>query len=141
MKTASHFRLLAQGVTVWTAFWAAGLPNYYQQYSQPTLAVFCTLLSVGISLIAVYVLSRARPEIRLQRAFWISAYFTVPLFVLDTLYCGFYLGHGVFFPLRYWYLTVFYFTPWFTFIPTALLLRGTTCAPRLGQVRFDLGGS
>jgi hypothetical protein len=123
MKIAGHLTLLAQGVTVWAAFWVAGLPDYYQQYSPTALAVLCILLSVAVSLLAVRLLSRARPETRLQRAFWISTYFTVPLFVLDALYCGYFLGHGVGFLWHYWYLTVFYFTPWLTFIPTALLLR------------------
>jgi hypothetical protein len=31
--------------------------------------------------------------------------------------------HGAAFLGRYWYLTIFYFTPWLTFVPTALLLR------------------
>lgn len=45
--------------------------------------------------------------------------------ILDWLYCGVYLKHGTAFLSQYWYLTVFYFTPWLTFVPTALLLRRT----------------
>lgn len=123
MTIARHFILLGQGVAVWLLFWLAGLPDYYQQYSQVTMAVFCTLLSVAISLAALFILRRGRPETRLRRAAWISFYFTVPLALLDWLYCGIYLGHGVFFLVRYWYLTLFYFTPWLTFVPTALLLQ------------------
>ncbi|MBI5483509.1 MAG: hypothetical protein HY888_03480 [Deltaproteobacteria bacterium] len=123
MTVAKHITLFVQGISVWALFWLAGLPDYYQQYSQVTMAVFCILLSVVISLAALYFLRRGRPETRLSRAIWISFYFTVPLAILDWLYCGVYLGHGAYFPVRYWYLTLFYFTPWLTFVPTALLLR------------------
>jgi len=130
MKPAQHLSLLTQGVVVWGAFWVAGLPDYYQQYSQAALGVGCTLLSVAISLAALYVLSRGRPETRLSRAFWISFYYTLPFAVLDALYCGLYLGHGVSYLYIYWYLTVFYISPWLTFIPTAMLLRRFSRAPR-----------
>lgn len=123
MSAEKHFTLFVQGITVWALFWLAGLPSYYQQYSLVTMAVFCTLLSVTVSLAALLILQRGRPETRLQRAVWISFYFTVPLAVLDYLYCGVYLGHGATFVSRYWYLTIFYFTPWLTFVPTALLLN------------------
>lgn len=125
MAAGRHITLFVQGIVVWALFWLAGLPDYYQQYSPVGMAIFCTLLSVAISLAALFILRRGRPETRLPRAVWISFYFTVPLALLDWLYCGVYLGHGVFFPVRYWYLTLFYFTPWLTFVPTALLLRRT----------------
>ena len=124
MKARSHFALLVQAVAVWIAFWLAGLPDYYQQYSPAALGAGCTLLSVVISLAALYVLSRGRAETRLSRATWISFYYTVPFALLDTLYCGLYLGDGVSYLHKYWYLTVFYVTPWLTFPPTALLLQG-----------------
>lgn len=125
MSVAKHLSLLCQGVAVWTMFWLAGLPAYYQQYSPVTMAVACIVISVTISLWAVLVLLRGRPETKLRRAVWISFYFTVPLAILDWLYCGIYLEHGPTFLVRYWYVTVFYFTPWLTFIPIALLLRRT----------------
>jgi hypothetical protein len=110
-------------MVTWALFWLAGLPGYYQQYSQVTMAVFCILVSVAVSLAALVILLRGRSEARLRRALWISLYFTVPFAILDWLYCGVYLGQGADFLFRYWYLTVFYFTPWLTFLPTALLLR------------------
>ncbi len=122
MRQASHYRLLLQGVLVWFAFWLAGLPDYFQQYSMTWIAILSIVLSVLISLAAILVLQRTRPEIRMQRALWISFYYTVPLFVLDALYCGFWLGHGAGYFWKFWYLTVFYFTPWLTFPPTAWLL-------------------
>jgi amino acid transporter len=118
-----HLTLLFQAVCAWAIFWVAGLPSYYQQYSLVILAVGCILLTVAISLAAVFVLRRTKPENRLMRAFWLSFYYTIPLAAFDALYCGVYLGHGVNFLYKYWYLSVFYVTPWLTFIPTAILLR------------------
>ena len=123
MDPRRHLKLLLQAITVWAAFWIVGLPDYYQQYSTVALAVGSILLSVGISLAAVAVLRRGRAELRRARAIWISFYFTVPFFALDALYCGWYLGHGASYLASYWYLTVFYLTPWLTFPPTEWLLR------------------
>ena len=50
-------------------------------------------------------------------------YYTLPFALLDTLYCGIYLGHGAHYLTQYWYLSVFYVTPWLTFMPTEYLLR------------------
>ncbi len=122
MTAKKHFALFLQASLVWAAFWLAGLPGYYQQYSQLLLAVGSILLSVLISLAAIFVLLRARVETRMSRAFWLSFYYTLPFAVYDTLYCGVYLGHGADYLSGYWYLTVFYITPWFTFMPTAYLL-------------------
>jgi hypothetical protein len=123
MGPRRHLKLLLQGIAVWFAFWIAGLPHYYQQYPTVLLALGCVLLSVGISLLAIVAMRRGRAELRRARAYAIAFYFTVPFFVLDALYCGWYLGHGADFLARYWYLTVFYLTPWLTFPPTAWLLR------------------
>lgn len=123
MKLKSHVSLLAQGVAVWATFWVLGLPRYYQQYSPAVLGVGCTLLSVAISLAALYVLLSARPATRMSRALWLSVYYTVPFAALDSIYCGLVLGHGAAYLSQYWYLSVFYVTPWLTFPTTALLLR------------------
>jgi hypothetical protein len=123
MSPRRHLKLLLQGIGVWVGFWVAGLPDYYQQYSTVLLAIGSILLSVAISLGALWILRRGRPQFRRARACWIAFYFTVPFAVLDTLYCGWYLGHGAGYLASYWYLTVFYLTPWLTFPPTAWLLR------------------
>lgn len=123
MSATRHGRLLALALALWGAFWLAGLPDYYQQYSAVAMGIGSIGLSVAISLAALFILLRGQPETRLRRALWISFYFTVPLAVLDSFYCGIYLGHGAAFLGRYWYLSVFYVTPWMTFVPTALLLR------------------
>jgi hypothetical protein len=123
MNSRKHLGLLLQSISVWATFWLAGLPSYYQQYSLVALAIGSVLLSVAISLLAIFVLRLGRAETRLNRAFWLSIYYTIPFALLDTLYCGVYLGYGAGFLSKYWYLSVFYITPWLTFIPTALLLR------------------
>lgn len=123
MGTHRHLAWLGQAVAAWFGFWLVGLPHYYQQYSTVVMAVACVLLSVAISLAAIAVLRRGRPERRRARAWWLSFYFTVPFAALDTLYCGWYLGHGAGYLASYWYLTVFYLTPWLTFPPTEWLMR------------------
>ena len=123
MTPQKHLNLLVQSVVIWALFWVAGLPSYYQQYSAPALGVGCTILSVLISLAAIRILQRSRPENRRARAFWCSVYYTVTFAVLDSLYCGVYLGHGAGYLTQYWYLSVFYVTPWLTFLPTESLLR------------------
>jgi hypothetical protein len=125
MSVRGHFRLMIQAIVVWFAFWLLGLPAYYQQYSTVALAVASTVLSALIVLAAVAVLRRGTPQARFRRALWFSVYSTVPFAILDTLYCGFYLGHGTGYLWKYWYLTVFYFTPWITFIPIAILLSNS----------------
>lgn len=126
MRSQQHLVLFLQAVGVWGAFWLAGLPSYYQQYSTITLAIGCILLSVAISFAAVLVLRGGRDESRVSRAFWLSAYYTVPFAALDALDCGWYLGYGAEFLVRYWYLSIFYLTPWLTFMPIAVLLRHST---------------
>ena len=124
MTPAKHRNLFIQSIVIWFLFWLAGWPAYYQQYSPQALGVACAVLSVAISLAALRILLRSRPENRRARAFWCSVYYTVTFAVLDTLYCGWYLGHGMQYLWSYWYLTVFYVTPWLTFMPTERLLRG-----------------
>lgn len=124
MTLRKHVILLTQAASAWFVFWLIGLPSYYQQYSTVTLAVASILLSVAISLAAIFVLREGKDSTRMSRAFWLSFYYTLPLAVLDALYCGWYLGFGFSFFTKYWYLTVFYVTPWLTFIPTAILLNG-----------------
>lgn len=123
MPVAKHLTLLAQCLVAWAVFWLIGWPDYYLQYSTVALGVACTVLSVAFSLLAVWLLVNTRPAHRVSRALWLSFYFTVPFAVLDTLYCGVHLGYGGDYPRVFWYLTVFYVTPWLTFLPTAWLLQ------------------
>jgi hypothetical protein len=130
MTPRQHIGLLLQAICVWFAFWLIGLPSYYQQYSAVAMASASVLLSVAISLAAILLLRRGQDQTRMARAFWLSVYYTLPFAALDALYCGWYLGHGSEFITQYWYLSVFYVTPWLTFMPTAALLRGQKASPR-----------
>jgi hypothetical protein len=123
MTPRRHLGLLLQGSVAWLAFWLIGWPAYYQQYSTVAMAVASILLSVAISLAAIALLLREREPTRIRRAFWLSVYYTAPFLLLDAVYCGWYLGHGARFLATYWYLTIFYVTPWLTFMSTAWLLR------------------
>jgi hypothetical protein len=84
---------------------------------------FDLLLLIPIAAIVYLVLRRLRPERRLRVALWLAFYFTVPLAFYDWLYCGLYLGHGIQFIYRYWYLTVYYAIPWVLMPLVALLLN------------------
>lgn len=122
MRSSAHLRLLALATVVWVAFWIAGLPDYYQQYSRPSMVGFSAALIPAIAILGARVIGRAKAPRRMRLAFWLSFYFTVPFLLYDYLYCGWYLGHGWRFLIEYWYLTVFYFVPWLLFIPTAMFL-------------------
>jgi hypothetical protein len=125
-----HLILLVQATAAWAGFWLIGLPDYYRQYSDQTLGVLCTLLSVAFCLFALMMLLPRRPQRRMTLAVWLSFYYSVPLALYDWLYCGVYLGHGAGYLTTYWYLSVFYVSLWLTFIPTAWLLnRANVPAP------------
>ena len=123
MTMQSHIRIFLIATVVWTVFWVAGLPSYYQQYSNLLMIWFDSLVLIPISAIVFFVLKRLRPERGLTIALWLAFYFTVPLAIYDWLYCGTYLGHGVQFIYRYWYLTVYYAIPWILLPLIALLLN------------------
>lgn len=122
MRLSTHLRLLALATAVWVAFWIAGLPDYYQQYSLLAMVAFSAALVPIIAILGARVIGRASASRRMRLASWLSFYFTVPLLVYDYVYCGWYLGYGWRFLTHYWYLTVFYFIPWLLFLPTAILL-------------------
>ncbi len=123
MTLRAHATLCLQAVGFWALFWLVGWPGYYQQWPTPLIGAGSVLLSAAISLGVTYLLQRARPERRMQLAFWYAFYFTVPLAGLDILYCGLYLGHGHDYLVKYWYLSVFYLSPWLSFAPTAWVLN------------------
>ena len=116
-------KTLIQMVLIWFGFWVVGLPDYYQQYPSAAIGIASVLLSVLISLVCLAILVRTHPQRRKHKALWLSFYYTVPFAVLDTLYCGVYLGHGHTYLWKYWYLTAFYVSPWLTLLPTEALLR------------------
>ncbi len=130
MTMQSHIRTFLIATVVWAVFWIAGLPSYYQQYSNLLMIWFDSLLLIPIATIVYFVLKRLRPERRPTIALWLAFYFTVPLAIYDWLYCGLYLGHGVQFITRYWYLSVYYVIPW-VLLPLMVLLLNRM---RLGQM-------
>ena len=115
MKPLPHLKLLGSGVGTWLGFFLAGLPHYYQQYPTWLLVVGTVLLVPPTVWFGWRIVSRQKPERRMPMALALSFYFTVPFAVLDTLYCGVWLGRGHQYLLEYWYLTVFYVIPWLTF--------------------------
>lgn len=121
MRLRGHLKILGAATAVWLAFWIAGLPEYYQQYSTRALLVLEVVLLPPIWTIGFVVLRTWRGS-RLRHALVLSFYFTVPVFLYDLLYCGAYLGHGLGFVVRYWYLTTYYFVPPLLLVPTALWL-------------------
>ncbi|MGD8996443.1 MAG: hypothetical protein PVH34_14585, partial [Syntrophobacterales bacterium] len=104
MTKRGHIRIFLIATVVWGGFWLAGLPSYYQQYSTVPMVWFDSLVLIPISVIVYFVLKRLKPERRLPVALWLAFYFTVPLALYDWLYCGLYLGHGIQFISRSWYL-------------------------------------
>jgi len=114
--------MLGQAIVVWVLFWLAGLPDYFQQYATVTMAVACTLLATAFGIYAAWFLARQRRDRRMTLAVWFSFYYTLPFFILDTLYCGVYLGLGGDYLRSHWYLTVFYASIWLQFPPTAWVL-------------------
>ena len=119
----NHIRIFLIATVVWAVFWIAGLPSYYQQYSNLLMIWFDSLLLIPIATIVYFVLKRLQSEKRPMIAFWLAFYFTVPLSVYDWLFCGLYLGHGVQFITIYWYLSIYYMIPWFLFPLIVLILN------------------
>ncbi|MFZ5637611.1 MAG: hypothetical protein ACOY82_13610 [Pseudomonadota bacterium] len=115
--------MFVQATLVWAAFWLAGLPDYYRQYTDRTLGVLCALLSVAFCLYAIGLLLPRRPASRMPIAVWMSFYYSVPFAIYDGLYCGVHLGHGAGYVATYWYLSLFYVSVWLTFVPIAWLLN------------------
>lgn len=120
MRPATHVRVLAFAVVLWAAFWIAGWPDYYQSWPFAPLAVGSVVITLVSAWAGWRAIAKARPEHRLSRAFWLSFYFTVPLALLDTWYCGIHLDHGASFLTKYWYLSIFYVIPWLIWLPMGL---------------------
>lgn len=129
MGLKAHISLLAQAIVVWGLFWLAGWPDYFQQYATLTMGVACTLLATAFGVYAVMFLAPRRRGRRMPIAIWFSFYYTVPFIILDTLYCGIYLGLGWDYLRSHWYLTVFYVSIWLQFPPTAWVLDRIQPAP------------
>jgi hypothetical protein len=122
MRPRNHFKLFIFVTIAWVLFWAAGLPDYYQQYSTKTMILFDLAILPLIWLIIYKSVKRAKPGRALVASRWWAFYISFPLFIYDLLYAGIFLGHGLNFLLDYWYLTVYYILPWLLFPPTGWLI-------------------
>jgi hypothetical protein len=123
VRPGRHTRLLVIATCVWAGFWVAGLPSYYQQYSDRSMVVFSVLLLVAIAAVVHRIFRGVSRQRRLTVSAWFAFYFTVPLALYDWLYCGVYLGHGLAFLTRYWYLSIYYLIPWVLMPAIALWLN------------------
>lgn len=112
MDRRAHLQMFLVFSVAWVLFWVAGLPSYYQQYSRTSMIWFDALVLIPLSAVLLFSLTRAPTKLRMTLSLWMAFYFTVPLAFYDWLYCGVYLGHGVGFLWRYWYLSVYYVIPW-----------------------------
>jgi len=119
-----HIRLLSYVTLAWILFWIGGLPDYYQQYSTRFMVVFDILIFPPIWSIVYFSAKRAQQNRRLSVGVWLSIYITVPLFIYDLVYCGLFLGNGISFLWKYWYVTVYYIIPWMAFPVTGWWMGG-----------------
>jgi hypothetical protein len=122
MRIKTHIRIFIIATLVWLVFLFAGMPGYYLQYSNQLMISFVLILLIPISIIVVVVFKQITQEKRSKIALWYAFYFTVPLFIYDSIYCGAFLGYGINFIFRFWFLSIYYLIPWilFPFIATVL---------------------
>jgi hypothetical protein len=113
MNLRKHLRLLVIVTAAWILFFIAGLPDYYQQYSMTAMLVFDIVVLLPLWYIGYQSIRKSRN--RNASSLWLSFYFVIPLFLYDYLYCGIYLGYGIEFILKFWYLTIYYILPWLIF--------------------------
>jgi hypothetical protein len=122
MNVQTHVKLLSIVSLAWLLFWVAGLPDYYQQYSATTMIVFDLLVLPPIWFLVYRFAKHSGPGQGMKSSLWWAFYISVPLFIYDLVYCGWYLGHSLILLTKYWYLTVYYILPWILFPPMGLLL-------------------
>ena len=123
MRAKKHIRLLVIVTIAWVLFWIAGLPEYYQQYSVTFMIIFDLVILPPIWFVVYRSAKRSRPGRGLAVSLWWSFYISIPLFIYDLIYCGMYLGYGIGFLWRYWYITVYYILPWVIFPLTGWLVE------------------
>ena len=123
MRTSKHIRLLIIVTAAWILFWIAGLPNYYQQYSTKFMIIFDLAILPPICFLVYRSVKHSKPGRGLTASLWWSFYISFPLFIYDILYIGIYLGYGINFIWKYWYLTVYYILPWLFFPPLGWIVE------------------
>jgi hypothetical protein len=123
MFVRSHLKIFIVVTAAWFLFWIAGLPDCYRQYSTRFMITFDAAVLSPLVLVVYSVVKKTRRGGALPLSLWLAFYMTVPLFLYDLMYCGYYLGHGFSFVREYWYLTVYYVLPWVVFPISGLLVE------------------
>jgi hypothetical protein len=137
MRLRSHLRLLCIVTIAWIIFWAVGLPDYYQQYSNEFMLIFDLIILPPIWFVVSRSIKSAKPGRCLTVSLWWSFYISFPLFIYDLLYAGIYLGHGISFLWSYWYITVYYILPWLLFLPTGWLVDKKRSLTMIGSKTME----
>lgn len=104
----------ALGVFGWLGFYLAGLPDYYQQYSDATMGLLIAAALVPMVPGAFFGLRYLRGDRRRSHAYFgvvLAGYLALAPALLDWVYLGLGEGHGLSFLTTYWYLTVLYVLP------------------------------
>jgi hypothetical protein len=122
MTLRKHVQLLVIVTVAWFLFWVAGLPDYYQQYSNTSMFLFDLSVLPPIWFLIYRRAKKADPGQAMLVCLWWAFYISVPLFFYDLVYCGLYLGRGANFLTEYWYLTAYYILPWLIFPPMGWLM-------------------
>jgi hypothetical protein len=112
MNVRNHLKAFLIGTIAWVVIFVLGLPNYYQQY--PTIVMVMLVLVGPLLLLATHRLGQRwlEGESYLAKDLLLAFCLTVPPFFCDLAYCGFYLGYGWGFLLKFWYRSVYYVLPW-----------------------------
>jgi hypothetical protein len=118
MRFSRHLKLLFVVTVAWLLFWVAGLPDYYKQYSTTFMIVFDVVVLPPLWFVLYSSIRKSRRGRGFANSLWLAFYVTIPLFIYDLIYCGYYLGYGISFIWEYWYLTVYYVLPWLILPPT-----------------------
>ena len=114
MSKKDHLYLFSLATMCWTLFLLGGLwSDYYQTWSViQSLLLVVVFPSLAYLRLSVSFLRQRQVTNKVTGAFWLSFYFTVPLFFYDLIYLGAYKALGLGLLVSHWYLSVFYITPW-----------------------------
>lgn len=141
MRAKNHIRIYLYATFFWLIFWFAGLPFYYQQYSGIFMIWVLVLVLLVFAMIFYYILGKISRVKRIYFALWLAFYFSLPLAAYNALYCGLYLGYGLSFLSRFWYLTVYYILPWILLPVLAIIRNRQNSYAHSRQFNADTTGS
>lgn len=86
------------------------------------MIVLDLLVLVPLWSIAMLLLRWLEGDSRYLNAILLAFYVTIPPFIYDFAYCGIYLGYGLGFITKFWYLSVYYVIPWIILPPNGIWL-------------------